>query len=106
MAPRENNDLRSLALLWAEAARHAKNSRELIELSNAYFETWTGREVAYLPPECQPRRIADVAELTAYAVEVYRSYQANPSTDDEVAEILEALVIFTEAASQRASLLR
>jgi hypothetical protein len=106
MAPRENNDLRSLALLWAEAARHAKTNEALVELCNAYFETWAGREVAYLPADCQPRRVADVAELMAYAVEVYRAYEARPASDDEVEEILEALMIFTEAASQRASRLR
>lgn len=106
MAPRENNDLRSLALLWAEAARHSATVEDLVDLSNAYFETWAGREVGYLPGECRPRRIKNIGELLAYALEVYRCYQARPLTDEELAEIMEALLIFTEAASLRASLLR
>jgi hypothetical protein len=106
MAPREDNDLRSLALLWAEAARHTHTIEALVELANAYFETWAGREVAYLPRQCQPRRIADIDELAAYALEVYRCYQAAQPADYEVEEIVEALIIFTEAASQRASVLR
>jgi len=106
MAPRENNDLRSLAVLWAEAARHTATVEDLIALGNAYFETWAGREVAYLPGPCRPRRITSLAELLAYALDVYRCYQTGPFADEELAEIMEALLIFTEAASLRASFLR
>ena len=105
LAPRENNDLRSLALIWAEAAARAQDVGELVELSNRYFETWAGREVGYLPGHCRPHEVAGLEALLAYAVEVYRCYQAKPA-DHEIAEILEALLIFTEAVSARASYLR
>jgi hypothetical protein len=105
LAPRDSNDLRSLALIWAESARHAQALDELVDLSNRYFETWVGREVGYLAVQCQPRKVDGVEALLAYAVEVYRCYQAR-AADDEVAEIVEALMIFTEAAASRASFLR
>ena len=106
MAPRENTDLRSLALIWAEAVRYAESQEELVALSNNYLQTWHAvREVAYLPHQCQPRRVRDLAALLSYAVEVNQCYRAK-SPDYEAEQILEALVIFTEAVSLRASILR
>ena len=106
MAPRENTDLRSRALIWAEAVRYAEGLDELVALSNNYFQTWTStREISYLPHPCQPRPVRDLDALLAYAVEVYQCYRAK-AVDYEVAQILEALLIFTEAVSLRASFLR
>ena len=106
MAPRENSDLRSLALMWAEAARHVHSGDELVDLSNNYFQSWAHvREVAYLPPPCQPRRLRDLASLLSYAVEVHQCYRAMKVRDEETADLLEALVIFTEAVVLRAPLL-
>jgi hypothetical protein len=105
VAPRENTDVRSLALLWAQAARHAGSIEELVELSNSYFDTWAwAREVSYLPSPCQPRRVSDLEALLSYALEVYQCYRSKVE-EEETAEILEALVIFTEAVTLRASLL-
>ena len=107
VAPRENSDLRSLALLWSEAVRCTHHVAELLALSNNYFETWGHiREVAYLPPQCQPRRMPDLEALLAYALDVYQCYRARGLDDNDTAETLEALFIFTGAVKERASLLR
>ena len=107
MAPRENTDLRSLALLWAETARHAQSRRELLELSNNYLESWAhARDVSYLPPTCQPRRMPDLEAVLAYAVDVNDCYRKHETPDGDAAEMLEALLIFTEAVVMRAALLQ
>lgn len=49
------------------ALRAADSEQAVVELTRRYLSEWQPAELAAIPPECRPRRVADAEELADLA---------------------------------------
>jgi hypothetical protein len=86
---------------WTQRLGAAQSEAEIAAVVREYLALLSREEVAALPEACRPARIADAADISAYAFELVRHRSHDADVSDRVHRIA---AVVTQAASRLSAL--